>query len=93
MAAQAAIKATCAYTRDTQDSTAPRKHYGDLDNDLLAALLFASKYGTVGGLLLLDFLGEVFISCEWAGERLRSGDTVGEPLGRGLLESFRRLDL
>ena len=76
-------------------STASHKHYGDLDNNLLAALLFASKYGTNGGLPLPDFFGDVFISCERlrAGETLRSGDTVGEPLGGGLLESFLRLDL
>lgn len=76
-------------------SIAPHKHYGDLDIDLLAALLFASKYGTAGGLLLPAFLGDASISCERlrAGEALRSGDTVGEPLGGGLRDSFRRLDL
>ena len=84
----------CVY-RGPHSSTAPHKRYGDLDNDLLAALLFASKYGAVGGLLLPAFFGDVLMSNERlrAGETLRSGDTVGEPLGGGLLESFLRLDL
>ena len=71
-------------------TTACHKHYGDLDNDLLAALLFASRYGTNGGLPLPDFFGDVFISRERfrAGETLRSGDSVGESLGGGLLETF-----
>lgn len=65
--AHLAAQATYAYS-----SRAPHKHYGDLDNDLLAALLFASKYGTVGGLLLRDFFGDSFTSCEW----LRGGETL-----------------
>ena len=92
-----AAQATLVHVHEgPHKSIPPHKHYGDLDIDLLAALLFASKYGTAGGLLLPAFLGDVFISCDRlrAGEALRrSGDTVGEPLGGGLREGFRRLDL